>query len=548
LNKFIFLLLLLLFFGHVFAEGPSFKHGETEIQQEFENTYQDIRHALQQINSQTNSAIMVNVKDYGAKGDGTTNDYQAFVAALGSGVKTIFIPPGTYYIDNYFYVPASTTLLGSGMGVTILKHGVNVPLTGVDFISLGNRVALGAYSNIENLTIDGNWPLTDGFQNFEISANYKSVIRNVEIKNFTMRGINVGSFGQDCRVLNCVITGIGDANAYPDQGDGIWGLTASAGSLLRGVLIDGCVISNMKNSAIFASGTGLTISNNLIYGNHCQTAPVGGGQVAVGSATIVGNSIIDGCSAATTGIEENGSSSIIGNKISNNQSYGVFIQNNGHSNVYGNEIKNNALGGVVVAPNVSSFTIVGNDITADLGASQAYGVLVAAGSSNNYVVTGNKITGNTNSFYDSGTGTSKVISGNLDGYAVFSSSIATTATSGPVNIASSGVFQDVLSIPVSTGTYQMSGSATFFVNGATVTAFSIGISTNAGSSTAALMSGYNQIVIGSTMYDLASTQWITIPKYQATFESAKTVYLKVRTTFTAGTPQFSRGNLLVERK
>jgi hypothetical protein len=45
------------------------------------------------------NAGIVNVKDYGAVGDGVTNNYNVFLAASNTG-KTIFVPHGTYYIDG----------------------------------------------------------------------------------------------------------------------------------------------------------------------------------------------------------------------------------------------------------------------------------------------------------------------------------------------------------------------------------------------------------------------------------------------------------------
>lgn len=47
-------------------------------------------------------ADIVNVKDFGAKGDGVTFDQEAFDAAIQSGVKTIHIPDGTYIINGLF--------------------------------------------------------------------------------------------------------------------------------------------------------------------------------------------------------------------------------------------------------------------------------------------------------------------------------------------------------------------------------------------------------------------------------------------------------------
>lgn len=41
---------------------------------------------------------IVNIKDFGAVGDGFTKDTKAFRKAVASG-RTVYFPPGTYLID-----------------------------------------------------------------------------------------------------------------------------------------------------------------------------------------------------------------------------------------------------------------------------------------------------------------------------------------------------------------------------------------------------------------------------------------------------------------
>lgn len=61
-------------------------------------------------------ADIINVKDFGAKGDGITDDTEAIQAALDSG-KTVFIPCGVYVIsDELEIVTQGQRILGSGMG------------------------------------------------------------------------------------------------------------------------------------------------------------------------------------------------------------------------------------------------------------------------------------------------------------------------------------------------------------------------------------------------------------------------------------------------
>jgi hypothetical protein len=61
----------------------------------------------------------VSVKDFGAVGDGITNDTVAIQAALNSGAKRVFVPAGTYVITATLTIPDNVSLEGDGIGATI---------------------------------------------------------------------------------------------------------------------------------------------------------------------------------------------------------------------------------------------------------------------------------------------------------------------------------------------------------------------------------------------------------------------------------------------
>lgn len=63
-----------------------------------------------------------NVKYYGAKGDGTTDDSAAFTAALAAS-RIVRVPAGTYLIrfsTTALSIPAGTRIVGEGKGVSVL--------------------------------------------------------------------------------------------------------------------------------------------------------------------------------------------------------------------------------------------------------------------------------------------------------------------------------------------------------------------------------------------------------------------------------------------
>lgn len=68
-------------------------------------------------------ADVVSVKDFGAVGDGSTNDTSAFQAALNAS-QNVYVPPGEYLITSDLYIPdRNTSIFGSGMGVSKIVAG-----------------------------------------------------------------------------------------------------------------------------------------------------------------------------------------------------------------------------------------------------------------------------------------------------------------------------------------------------------------------------------------------------------------------------------------
>jgi hypothetical protein len=115
------------------------------------------------------------IKDFGAKGDGFTDDAAAFSAAFAVG-GGIIIPAGTYCIGSALSIPSGVTLLGVARSSAILKRA----FTGNLF------TAFGAGSSFYNLTVDGDtatWGAGDGIQ--VLGGAYDQLMVNTTVKNFS---------------------------------------------------------------------------------------------------------------------------------------------------------------------------------------------------------------------------------------------------------------------------------------------------------------------------------------------------------------------------
>jgi hypothetical protein len=148
--------------------------------------------------SGTSSTDMgIDVKaDYGAKGDGVTDDTISFQNAINNGGR-IIIPSGTYLVGA-LTIPSNTQIIG--IGLVILKHNLSTGFvaTGWDraMITSANQPvytdpslpgaqrtnAQGVVSNItiENITLDGGNQTVKGLQ--LIAADSVNV-RNVTVQN-----------------------------------------------------------------------------------------------------------------------------------------------------------------------------------------------------------------------------------------------------------------------------------------------------------------------------------------------------------------------------
>ena len=188
-----------------------------------------------------------NVKtDYGAAGDGTTDDTTSFQNALsGSGGHSIYVPPGTYLISGTLTVPGGAHMFGEPSSVPTLElKSASLVNNGNGFINItGGNNTFEVDFHTFNIHVLSNNGSTDALQ---WGIGQRSAVRDVSITidSTGNSGICFHSLGNggDNTVANVTCTG-GGKSVY---------IESTSQSLFRGCTFNGTVtcVSNWLYSFV----------------------------------------------------------------------------------------------------------------------------------------------------------------------------------------------------------------------------------------------------------------------------------------------------------
>lgn len=145
---------------------------------------------------------IVSVKDFGAVGDGVTDDTAAIQAAIdavyAAGGGKVYLPAGTYIVGSSVLLKNKTSVFGDGFNASIVKlknnANTNVFRTATDpsvYIGTGNASIGEHYLTLSDFGIDGN--KANNSSGHGIYAYwYKCVVQNVVISDCVGSGIYEG--------------------------------------------------------------------------------------------------------------------------------------------------------------------------------------------------------------------------------------------------------------------------------------------------------------------------------------------------------------------
>ncbi|WP_225774665.1 putative Ig domain-containing protein [Pseudomonas sp. Marseille-Q5115] len=338
--------------------------------------------------------MIFNVKDFGAVGDGVTDDTAAMQAcidaAAAAGGGTVFVPSGTFIVsageepsDGCLMLKSNVHMEGEGAGKTTVKvaDGSDTKITGVI------RSAYGEETHdfgLSNLTIDGNRDHTtgkiDGWFNGYIPGqdghDSNVTLSGVEIKDCSGYGFDPHEQTINMLIENCV-----------SHGNGLDGFVADY--MIDTKYVNNVAYDNDRHGFnIVTSTNDFTMTGNVAYGN-------GGNGIVVqrGSENIPSpyNVTIEGGDVYNNGAEGvlvklSSDVTVTGVNIHDNGGSGVRIYGSTDVTITGNTLTNNGLKAPVPEVVIQSY----DDIA---GVSGKF----FPGSDN--LITDNTITGGANSTY-----------------------------------------------------------------------------------------------------------------------------------------------------
>lgn len=197
---------------------------------------------------QSKARDTVSVKDFGATGDGSTDDTAAIQAAINSGAGRILFPSGIYMHGQLSLLGKYVLLHGDGINKTILKcrSAVSVSINAAETSDV-------IYSplQIKNMTIDGN-----GLAQTSIDMRFRHFTKFTEVLCVSATNQNVKA--KDCWLMSW------SGGGCNSSVDGIWLVGSNHRSAFRSVSFQGNTGYQIKAEQ---AGTALDGNSALEFSN-----------------------------------------------------------------------------------------------------------------------------------------------------------------------------------------------------------------------------------------------------------------------------------------
>ncbi len=290
----------------------------------------------------TNTALVFNIKKYGAVGDGVTDDTSSIQDALdaaGVAKGSVYIPRSDdpYMADPSvgLDVPSDITIFGDGVGsvVKVLDD------TDAD----GNLLKVESQANVHvrDFVLNGNKSNQASGTNYGLyfASTTDSSVSNVLTRDFT----GVGNHLYDCdrvTVQNCISTGNDYHGFEAEQSRGCtWVSNKGYENVRHGIFI--------SPGEIGGTGcTGNTISSNVFSDNTqygiAAGEDAGGLSAFLSTDNVISNNVVHSNTLDGINIYKVDGFTISNNEVSENGQFGIYLYKAQKHQIIGNMLHNNS--------------------------------------------------------------------------------------------------------------------------------------------------------------------------------------------------------------
>ncbi|WP_278956270.1 M10 family metallopeptidase C-terminal domain-containing protein [Aquipseudomonas alcaligenes] len=290
------------------------------------------------------------VRDYGALGNGVTNDTVAIQAAIdaafAAGGGVVYLPQGVYRVSgdgtpsgNCLTMHSQVDLIGDGMGSTVIKlvDGSSEPLMGM-IGSPAGEVLQGV--GISDLSLDGNRDNSSGEVNgWHLAANTVGVSSNLSLERVEIRDVSGSGFRVDGQTSNLLI------KESVAQGNGLDGFASTDAD--NSQFTDNQAYGNDGNGfALDTSHADLTFANNDAFANGGNGVLVEGsdGGATPAPLLLLGGELQDNGQAGVA-LQQTSAVRVEGVLIAGNGGPGLLLSGANHSQIVANQLQGNAQAG-----------------------------------------------------------------------------------------------------------------------------------------------------------------------------------------------------------
>jgi len=204
-----------------------------------------------------------NVRDYGATGNGTTDDAPTIAAAITAAASSpaggiVYLPKGSYYLGSELVPQDEVVIAGAGIGnTTLLPQGTNAA-----FHTIRTQLSPLSHAAFRDFTIDGSaqsGAYAPGIKGIFVQYLLRCTFDNLEILNTYATGLGI-DYLRECVISRVIVDGAGRGNngAQPGGngiGIGVGGWTDTTPAE-ESTLILGCHVRNITRFGIILERQG----------------------------------------------------------------------------------------------------------------------------------------------------------------------------------------------------------------------------------------------------------------------------------------------------